>query len=68
MSNGCTPERRARQVELIRTWRPWERSTGPRSTSGKALVARNPWQGGMRAPLRELSCELKKQQEALEGQ
>jgi hypothetical protein len=68
MSNGWTPERRARQAELIRSWRPWERSTGPRSAIGKALVARNPWKGGIRALLRKLSCELRKQHEALDGQ
>jgi len=68
MSNGWTPERRARQAELIRSWRPWERSTGPISATGKVLVARNPWKGGIRALLRELSWELRKQQEALDGQ
>ena len=36
MANGWTPERRARQAELIRNWKPWERSTGPRTTDGKA--------------------------------
>ena len=30
MAKGWTPERRARQAELIRSWRPWEQSTGPR--------------------------------------
>ena len=29
MGNGWTPERQARQAVLIRTWRPWEQSTGP---------------------------------------
>jgi hypothetical protein len=68
MSNGWTPERRAPQAELIRSWRPWERSTGPRSATGKALVARNPWKGGVRAVLRELSRALAEQQEMLDGQ
>jgi hypothetical protein len=26
---------------LIHTWRPWEKSTGPVTTEGKAIVARN---------------------------
>ena len=47
MSNGWTPERRARQAELIKTWRPWEQATGPRSELGKAAVARNAWKGGV---------------------
>ena len=36
MANGWTPERRARQAELIRQWRPWEKSTGPKTEAGKA--------------------------------
>ena len=55
MSNGWTPERRARQAELIRQWRPWEKSTGPASAQGKALAARNAWKGGTRPQLRELA-------------
>lgn len=41
MSNGWTDERRARQREMIRTWRPWEKSTGPRTVEGKAVSAQN---------------------------
>ena len=36
MANGWTPERRARQSALIRNWRPWEKSTGPKTEKGKA--------------------------------
>src|ERR1017187_1007026 len=31
MANGWTLERRLRQSAAIRQWRPWERSTGPRT-------------------------------------
>ncbi len=41
MANGWTQERRARQAALVRTWRPWEKSTGPRTDAGKAVVSRN---------------------------
>jgi|WetSurMetagenome_2_1015567.scaffolds.fasta_scaffold32360_6 hypothetical protein len=41
MANGWTPERRARQAEMIRTWRPWEKSTGPRTPDGKAKASVN---------------------------
>ena len=41
MGNGWTPERRARQAALIRTWRPWAQSTGPRTAEGKAQAAAN---------------------------
>lgn len=55
MANGWTPERRARQAELIRNWQPWNRATGPRTEEGKAAVAFNAWRGGRRQELRELS-------------
>lgn len=55
MANGWTPERRARQAELIRTWKPWEQATGPKSSEGKERVAHNAWRGGHRQQLRELS-------------
>lgn len=59
MANGWTPERRARQSELIRRWRPWSHSTGPRTPSGKAKSSRNAWAGGMRPLLRELARLLR---------
>ncbi|PRH81507.1 hypothetical protein C6N40_11865 [Arenimonas caeni] len=59
MANGWTPERRARQAELIRRWRPWEQSTGPRSDAGKARASRNGWKGGVRPALRELARILR---------
>jgi hypothetical protein len=53
MANGWTPERRARQAALIRTWKPWEKSTGPKTEGGKAVVSRNHLKS-RRARLREL--------------
>ena len=32
--NRWTPERRKRQAEMIKNWRPWEQSTGPKSKDG----------------------------------
>ena len=55
MANGWTLERRQRQAEEIRRWKPWEQSTGPVTPEGKARVSRNAWKGGHRAQLRELS-------------
>ena len=55
MANGWTPERRARQAELIKSWKPWEQSSGPKSEAGKAKVAANAWRGGARQDLRMLS-------------
>ena len=69
LGKGWTPERRARQAALIRTWRPWEKSTGPRTPEGKARTARNGDKGGAwksdRELLRELWRILAEQREAL---
>ena len=59
MANGWTPERRARQAVLIRNWRPWELSTGPRTPEGKARVSRNADKGDTRGMLRKLSRALR---------
>lgn len=64
MANGWTPERRARQAELIRQWRPWEHSTGPTSLEGKKRVSQNAWKGGVRPELRELAALLRELEEA----
>jgi len=34
MANGWTPERKAKQSQLIRDWKPWEHSTGARTIEG----------------------------------
>ena len=69
MGNGWTPERRARQAELIRTWRPWEHSTGPRTDEGKARTARNGFKGGrwldMRAMTKAVNTLLRKHRDTL---
>jgi hypothetical protein len=55
MATTYTPERRARQAALIRTWKPWKQATGPRTPDGKATAARNAYKGGHWLMLRELS-------------
>ena len=40
---------RERQGRLIQTWKPWERSTGPKTQNGKQLSARNALKHGMRS-------------------
>ena len=39
--NGWTEERRQKQSEAIRRWKPWEQSTGPKSEQGKRAASRN---------------------------
>lgn len=59
MANGWTLERRSRQAEMIRNWKPWERSTGPRTAEGKAVVARNGYKGGTRPAMQILARLLR---------
>ena len=65
MANGWTPERRARQAKLIRQWRPWEHSTGPRTDAGKAVVSQNAYKGGLWLLLRKLASALRAQRRRL---
>jgi hypothetical protein len=55
MNSPWTPERRARQAALIRTWKPWTRATGPRTHEGRAKASRNAYKGGHWLMLRELA-------------
>ena len=65
MANGWTPERRARQAELIRTWRPWDQATGPSTDEGKVASSRNAFKGGLREELRALTRALREHRAAL---
>jgi hypothetical protein len=38
---GWTEERRARQAAAIHRWRPWDSSTGPTTSAGKAISSRD---------------------------
>lgn len=40
-ASAWTPERRAKQAEIIRRIKPWENSTGPRTDEGKAASSQN---------------------------
>ena len=45
-ASGWTPKRRKQQSEPIRRWKPWLRSTGPKSPEGRAVVSGNAWAVG----------------------
>ncbi|MCF8496265.1 MAG: hypothetical protein K9G62_06330 [Alphaproteobacteria bacterium] len=46
--SGWSPERRARQAALIRSWQPWTHSTGPKTPQGKARASQNALKTGTR--------------------
>lgn len=51
---------KAAQAALIHTWQPWQHSTGARTSSGKAIVSRNAYKGGIRPFVRlvSLTCRV----------
>jgi hypothetical protein len=65
MANGWTLERRVRQAKLIQQWRPWEKSTGPKTKAGKDKISQNAFKGGFWKVLRELSAALREQEKRL---
>ena len=60
-ANAWSAERRARQAEMIQQWKPWTKSTGPRTEEGKAKVARNADKDRQLREMRELSAFYNRQ-------
>lgn len=48
-SNGWDDARKAKQRKAIHRWRPWEKSTGPKTGEGKLTVSRNALKHGQRS-------------------
>lgn len=65
--NGWSLERRKRQAELIKSWSPWKKSTGPRTVAGKQASAKRGYKGGSREMLRELGRVLREQRRGIEN-
>jgi hypothetical protein len=65
--SAWTPERRARQSEIIRQTKPWEHSTGPRTEAGKARSSRNAEMPEVFKELNQRLANLRKQTTALFG-
>lgn len=57
-SAAWTPERRAKQAAAIRRWKPWNKSTGPRTKEGKARSSRNADKGVAEFDARILEVRL----------
>jgi hypothetical protein len=49
VSHNWTPARKAKQRKAIYAWRPWEKSTGPKTPEGKRAVSFNAYKHGMRS-------------------
>lgn len=61
MSYVRTPEHRALRAALIKKWRPWEHSTGPKSHEGKKTAANRSYKGKSRTLMRQLAKVLRQQ-------
>ncbi len=63
-----TTSERARQAELIRTWKPWKRSTGATTLEGKARSSQNSRKHGFYSrEVRELQRQLDEQRRQVMG-
>lgn len=59
MSYYRTAEHWRLRGELIQRWKPWEKSTGPRTAEVKASSSRNGYKRGERQSLRPLAKLLR---------
>ena len=59
MKRQWSPEQRAVHAQRIHQWKPWQKSTGPKTIEGKAIVSRNGYRGGQRIHLREEARQIK---------
>ena len=65
-SSGWSAERRAKHAAAIRRWKPWLKSTGPKSKAGKRRTARNAFKPHLHTdPLRLLTRALRAQRLSL---
>ena len=55
-----TLEERLKQSKAIRSWRPWERSTGAKTAHGKAISSKNATKTGDSVYVRDLIKQMNK--------
>lgn len=67
MSYIRTPEHRALRAELIRRWKPWEKSTGPKTPEGKKKAAMRGFKGAERVLMRRVARALRRQKIEMVG-
>ena len=53
-----TPEERLKQSKAIRSWKPWEKSTGAKSPQGKAVSSKNATKTGYSLEVRKLISQI----------
>ncbi|MBT3204308.1 MAG: hypothetical protein HOM14_19315 [Gammaproteobacteria bacterium] len=66
MSYSRTKATKELQSKLIHRWKPWKKSTGPKTAEGKARISMNAYKGGQRQSGREIARVLREQKRLLE--
>lgn len=61
MSYIRTPEHRELRRQLIQRWKPWEKSTGPKTAEGKRRSSLRGYKGGQRLLARAVAKCLRAQ-------
>lgn len=59
MSYVRTKEHREMRARMIHEWKPWEKSTGPKTEGGKKKSAKRGFKGGIRSQQRMMLKLLK---------
>ena len=68
MSYERTALHRERQRQAIHRWKPWNYSTGPRTSAGKTRSSRRGYKGGQRLLARAVARCLRQQLQDLKGE
>lgn len=53
------------RAKMIHQWKPWEKSTGPKTEKGKKQSAVRGYKGGLRTEIRSISKVLRDQRQQL---
>jgi hypothetical protein len=51
---------------MIQRWKPWEKSTGPKSEEGKRKSAKRGYKGAQREEMREIARVLRAQRDCID--
>lgn len=63
MSYIRTEEHRELRRQMIQRWKPWEKSTGPKTAEGKQKSAKRGYKGAQRQQIREIARALREHKE-----
>jgi hypothetical protein len=65
MARNWSPEEREKHAAAMREWKPWKKSTGPKTPEGKAVSAQNAEKSGLYSAEMQLLKELMREQKRI---